>query len=336
MHVFELTRALIDIDSVTPNEGPIGDYLYEYVRPLAEKYDGKIEKMPVAEGRNNVYATWGSPKIVFSTHMDTVPPFIASSEDDEHIWGRGASDTHGIAASMLKAVEALLRRRRARPRRALRRRRGSRRYRRRDRQSKPTRRSLSHQRRAYRKPTRAGDQGRAPYRAPKPKARPAHSAYVELGESAIDKLLDNLESLRKIEWPVDAVLGESTLNIGTISGGEAANVIPDRATASIAIRVVSDLEELKKLALSAFDDRVRATVASESPAVHLKSLPGFETSIVKYATDIPKLTNWGQPLLIGPGTIHVAHTLEERVPKKQLLEAVDLYRKLFKQLRKTT
>ena len=335
MHVFELTRALIDIDSVTPNEGPIGDYLYEYVRPLAEKYDGHVERMPVAEGRDNVYATWGAPEIVFSTHMDTVPPFIASSEDDENIWGRGASDTHGIAASMLKAVEALL----AEGERGL----GvlfvvgeevdgigaetanenppAVRY---LINGEPTENQLG-----------LGTKGALRIEL-EAEGKAAHSAYVELGDSAIEKLLDNLESLRKIEWPVDEVLGASTLNIGTISGGEAGNVIPDRAAASIVIRVVSDLEELKKLALSAFDDRVRVVIGSECPAVHLKSLPGFETSIVKYATDIPKLTNWGQPLLIGPGTIHVAHTLEERVPKKQLLEAVDLYRKLFKQLQTTT
>ena len=335
MHVFELTRALIDIDSVTPNEGPIGDYLYEYVRRPAEKYDGQIEKMPVAEGRNNVYAAWGAPEIVFSTHMDTVPPFIASSEDDENIWGRGAADTHGIAASMLKAVEALL----AEGERDLgvlfvvgeevdgigaetaNRNPPDVRY---LINGEPTENRLG-----------LGTKGALRIEL-EAEGKAAHSAYVELGESAIDKLLDNLESLRKIEWPVDEILGPGTLNIGTISGGEAANVIPDRAGASIVIRVVSDLEQLKELAFSAFDDRVRATVASECPAVHLKSLPGFETSIVKYATDIPKLTNWGRPLLIGPGTIHVAHTLEERVPKKQLLEAVDLYRKLFKQLRTTT
>ena len=334
MNVFELTRALIDIDSVTPNEGPIGDYLYEYVRPLAETYDGHIEKMPVAAGRNNVYAAWGRPDVVFSTHMDTVPPFIASSEDDEHIWGRGAVDTHGVAAAMLKAVEASLaagerglgvlfvvgeevdgvgaetaNRNPPEVRYLI--------------NGEPTENRLA-----------LGSKGvlRIELEAA---GKAAHSAYVELGESAIDKLLDNLQSLRKVEWPVDEILGPGTLNIGTISGGEAANVIPDRASASIVIRVVSDLEECKKLALSAVDNRVRAVIGSECPAVHLKSLPGFPTSIVKYATDVPKLTNWGQPLLIGPGTIHVAHTLEERIPKKQLLDAVDLYRKLFQQLQTT-
>ena len=335
MDVFELTRALIDIDSITPNEGPIGNYLYEYVLPLAEKYDGHVEKIPVVEGRNNVYAVWGNPEIVFSTHMDTVPPFIASSEDAEYIWGRGAADTHGIAASMLKAIESLLAT-------------GERnlgllfvvgeevdgigaevanmnppavRY---LINGEPTENHLG-----------LGTKGalRIELQA---RGKSAHSAYVELGESAIEKLLDNLDALRKVVWPEDHILGPSTLNIGTISGGVAGNVIPDRAEATIVIRVVSDLDELKKLVRSVLDDRVVVTFVSECPAVHLRSLPGFEASIVKYATDIPKLTNWGEPLLVGPGTIHVAHTLEERVAKKQLLEAVELYRKLFKELQVTT
>ena len=333
MDVFELARALIDIDSVTPNEERIGDYLYRYVHPLAEKYDGRIERMFVAEGRNNVYAFWGQPEIVFSTHMDTVPPFISSSEDDEYIWGRGAADTHGIAASMLKAIETLLiagernfgvlfvvgeevdgigaetanRASPAEVRYLI--------------NGEPTENQLG-----------LGTKGalRIELRAT---GKAAHSAYIELGESAIEKLLDNLDALRKVTLPEDEILGPSTLNIGTISGGVAANVIPDYAEASITIRIVSDLDEFKKLILASFDDRVDVTIASECPAVHLKSLPGFKTSIVKYATDIPKLTNWGEPLLIGPGTIHVAHTLKERVEKKQLLEAIGIYCELFKELK---
>jgi acetylornithine deacetylase len=162
----------------------------------------------------------------------------------------------------------------------------------------------------------------------------AHSAYEELGDSAINKLLDNLQALRNVKLPEDPVLGPSTSSIGKISGGRAANVIPDYAQASVMLRVVADIEDLKKVVLSAFDDRVQVSMPVQTPRVLLKSVPGFETSIVKYTTDIPKLTNWGQPLLLGPGSIEVAHTAEERVPKKQLLEAVELYRKLVKQLQK--
>ena len=332
MHVFELTRALIDIESVTPNEFEIGNFLYDYLRPLAENYDGLVERSEVEPQRNNVFARWGDPEIVFSTHMDTVPPFIPSKEDGEFIWGRGACDTHGIAASMIKAVEALLEEgvrdlgillvvgeevdgvgamhsnRSASGSKYLI-------------NGEPTENKLA-----------LGSKGalRLDLEA---EGKMAHSAYAELGDSAIDKLLDNLESLRRIEWPVDPVLGPGTCSIGTIEGGRAANVISDHAAAAVAIRVVSDLDDTKKLALGALDDQVKVKIKTETPALHLKALPGFETTIVKYTTDIPKLTNWGQPLLIGPGSIHHAHTEGERIPKKELVEAVGLYQKLVKQLR---
>ena len=334
MHLFELTRTLVDIDSVTPNEFEIGNYLHDCLRPLAGQYDGRIELMPVAPQRNNVYASWGEPNVVLSTHMDTVPPFIPSREDDERIWGRGACDTHGIGASMIKATEALLEE-------------GVRNLgllfvvgeevdgvgAMRANENPPGSRYLING-----EPTEnllgLGTKGvlRLELEA---SGRSVHSAYAELGDSAIDKLLDNLQALRQVHWPVHEILGDTTLNIGTISGGEAANVIPDHAAASVAIRVVSGLEDLKKLVFSTLDERVTVAIASEVPAVHLKSVPGFETTIVKYATDIPKLTRWGQPLLIGPGTIHVAHSVDEHVPKKQLLEAVELYKSLVKQLQAT-
>jgi acetylornithine deacetylase len=332
MNLFELTRAMIDIDSVTPNELAIGTFLYDYLRPLAEKHGGRIERSEVAPGRNNVFVAWGKPEVVFSTHMDTVPPFIRSREDEEHIWGRGACDTHGIAASMIKAIEALLEQgvsdlglllvigeeidglgamhaNQSPP--------GSKYLI----NGEPTENKLA-----------TGSKGslRLDIEAT---GRSAHSAYVELGDSAIDKLLDNLQALRTLELPVDEVLGPSTLNIGTISGGTAGNIIADRASASVVIRVVSDLDKLQRLVLGALDGRVQAHVATATPAIHLKSLPGFATEVVKYTTDIPKLTRWGVPLMLGPGSIHVAHTPEERIPKKQMLEAVELYQKLVKQLK---
>jgi len=336
MDAFALTRALIDIDSVTPNETAIGDWLYDYLRPLAENYDGSIEKQEVEPGRNNVWVWWGTPEVVFSTHMDTVPPHIPSSEDDEFIHGRGACDTHGLCSAMIKAVEALLEegvrdlglllvigeevdglgahfanQRAPEGVRYLV-------------NGEPTSNLLA-----------LGSKGtlRLDLTA---KGTAAHSAYPELGDSAIEKLLDNLNALREVEWPTHPVLGPSTMNIGTISGGPAANIIADHAEAAVVIRVVDDLEELKKLALSVLDDRVEVNLVTETPAIHMPAVEGFETSIVKYTTDIPKLTNWGQPLLLGPGTIHVAHKREERVPKKEITEAIELYQRLAKQLKKTT
>ncbi len=326
MHAFELTRALIDIESVTPNEREIGDFLFEHLYPLAERHGGKIERQEVEPGRNNVWARWGEPEVVFSTHMDTVPPFIPSREDDEFIWGRGACDTHGIAAAMINAVESLLedglqglgillvvgeevdgagaRHANSRPPRA--------RY---LINGEPTENLLA-----------LASKGTLGLRI-RASGRACHSAYPELGVSATDILLDRLNRLRAIDWPSDPLLGETTLNVGTLEAGPAANIVADYAVASVVIRVVADLAATKALAFSALDG-VDVEVFSYTPALRLHALEGFETSIVKYTTDIPKLTNWGRPLLVGPGSIHHAHTVDERIPKAQIVEAIDLYKRL--------
>src|SRR6185312_8644255 len=163
----------------------------------------------------------------------------------------------------------------------------------------------------------------------------AHSAYPELGESAIEKLLDALQEIRKIKLPVDPILGASTLNIGTIRGGRAPNVIPDEARAEIFIRLVCDSASTREAIRAAVGDKVELNDVLEIPAVHMKAVEGLPTIVVAYTTDIPAFNGaWGQPLLFGPGTIHVAHTLDERVPKQQLLEAVEIYQNMVIQLQR--
>ena len=331
MDAFELTRSLIDINSVTPNEHEIGEFLFECLEPMAEHHGGTIERQEVEPGRNNVWAHWGEPEVVFSTHMDTVPPFIPSREDSEFIWGRGACDTHGIAAAMIKAVEALLAKgvrglglllvvgeeidgagarhanRNAPPVRYLI-------------NGEPTENLLA-----------VASKGTLGFTV-RASGRACHSAYPELGRSATDLLLDRLNRLRAIDWPSDPVLGATTVNIGTLDAGPAPNIVADYAAAAVVIRVVSDIEALKALAMSALDG-VEVEFFSHTPALRLHRIEGFETSIVKYTTDIPKLTNWGRPLLIGPGSIHHAHTVEERIPKAQIQEAIGLYERLAMSLK---
>ena len=332
MHVFELTRALIDIPSVTPEEEHVGVYLHDYLARLCAAHHGHVETMEVEPNRRNVFASFGEPIVTLSTHMDTVPPFIASYEDDEFIWGRGACDTKGIIACMLVAAERLLadgvrnfgllfvvgeERNSAGAYFAAKTPRGSKFVI----NGEPTENHLA-----------LGSKGALRYELIA-RGKMAHSAYPELGESAIDKLLDALEAVRKIKLPADPVLGPSTLNIGTIRGGRAPNVIADEARAEIFIRLVCDSASTREAVAAAAGDKVELTDVLEIPALRLTAVPGLPTTVVAYTTDIPAFDGaWGQPLLLGPGTIHVAHTLDERVPKQQLLDAVEIYQKMVRQL----
>jgi acetylornithine deacetylase len=332
MNVFELTRALVDIESITGNEEQMGDVLFTHLSELATKYAGHAELMPVEPRRNNVLVCWGQPKVTLSTHIDTVPPFFPSREDENHIWGRGSCDTKGIIASMIFAVRDLLEaghtniallfvvgeeRNSAGALVAAKSPRGSKFLI----NGEPTENKLA-----------LGSKGALRLELVA-SGRMAHSAYPELGESAIEKLLDALHAARRVPLPVDNILGPSTLNIGTISGGRAPNVIPDHAQAELFIRLVDSGDATLEAMQQAVNGQVAVREALRIPAKLLGSLPGFETTVVSYTTDIPALGDaWGKPYLIGPGSIHVAHTIEERIPKAQILEAVQIYKRMVQQL----
>lgn len=328
MNLIALTRALIDIESVTGNERAVGDFLFEYLSRL-----GTVERMPVEGDRFNLFASWGEPEVVLSTHIDTVPPFFPSSEDDDFVHGRGACDTKGTLASMIKAIETLLSQGASGfglllvvgeetdslgAQVANRQPRGSRFLI----NGEPTENRLA-----------LGSKG-ALYLRIDASGRMAHSAYPELGESAIDGLLEALVRLRAVPLPADPVLGETTLNVGTISGGRASNVIADQARAEVLIRTVGDTGELRRAIREALVGL--QVMERETRAMRLGSLPGFATTAVKYTTDIPRLEAWGEPFLLGPGSIHLAHTPEERVPKRELEEAVGLYCEMVRRLQSRT
>jgi acetylornithine deacetylase len=263
--------------------------------------------------------------------MDTVPPFFPSREDETNIWGRGSCDTKGIIAAMIFAVRELLEagtrnlgmlfvvgeeRNSTGAFAAARDRRGSKFLI----NGEPTENRLA-----------IGSKGalRLEFMAT---GRMAHSAYPELGESAIDKLLDALDAVRRMPLPVDKILGASTINIGTISGGRAPNVIADQAQAEVFIRLVDD-GAATSLAVQKAVKGIEVQEVLLVPAVHLGTLPGFETSVVAFTTDIPAFgDSWGKPYLLGPGSIHVAHTSEERIPKNELMEAIQIYKRMAKQL----
>jgi len=330
MDAVTLTRQLIDIESITGNEANVGNYLYGELCRLGYQ----TARMPVEADRFNLFARSPEqphPAIVFSTHMDTVPPFIPSSEDADRIYGRGSCDAKGIIAAQLAAAERL----------------------RKDGiyvgllfVSGEERDSLGAQV-ANEQPSPGckflvngeptenhialASKGTLRVEVTA-RGRMAHSAYPELGDSAIDKLIPALTRLRAMPLPSDPEIGPCTLNIGLIEGGRAPNVIPDYAHADLSYRLIGSSAELRKQIVATAGDQVEVTFPLEIPFLRLRTVDGLPTMIAAYTTDIPKLTNWGEPLLLGPGSIHVAHTDAEYIEKQQLHEAIDLYCTVAKQL----
>ena len=329
MDLFSFTRRLVDMESITGNENRVGEFLVTELTRLGYR----AEKMPVEGDRFNVWATApqeARPKIVFSTHMDTVPPFIPSKEDSERIWGRGSCDAKGIIAAQIGAAEHL---------------RGQGLHvgllflvgEEKDSQGAQV---ANQQPRGSRflvngEPTenRLGLASKGTLRAElTARGRMAHSAYPELGESAIDKLLIALTRLRAMPLPADPQIGPCTLNIGMIEGGRAPNVIPDFARAHLLYRLIAPADDLRRQILAAVGDLAEVNFVLEIPFMRLRTLDGLPTMIAAFTTDIPALTRWGEPLLVGPGSIHVAHTEHEHIEKAQLTAAVDLYCTIAKRL----
>ena len=332
MNLFELTRALVDIESTTHHEQTVADFVFSRLSALVARFRGHLERISAAPGRDNLFASWGEPVVTLSTHMDTVPPFFPSREDADFIWGRGSCDAKGILAAMLGAAEKLLaadarnfgllfvvgeERDSVGAKAAARARRGSRFLI----NGEPTENRLA-----------LGSKGALRYELIA-RGKLAHSAYPELGHSAIHTLLDVLQEIRRLPLPEDSLLGPSTLNVGTISGGRAPNVVADEARAEIMFRIVGDPAVLRAGVSTAAEGRLEAREVLFTPALRLSELDGLPATVVAFTTDIPFFEGaWGEPYLIGPGSIHFAHTSEERIPKKELQEAVEIYARMVSQL----
>jgi acetylornithine deacetylase len=330
MDLFELTRQLIDIPSVTGGEAQLAGFLASYLQELGYE----VELQAVIGDRVNVIAKTGAaPEVVFSTHLDTVPPHIMSSEDAENIYGRGACDAKGIIAAQIFAAQQL---------------RGNGldqigllftvdeemasagavvanehplangcRY---LINGEPTDNLLA-----------SGTKGSLRFTLTT-RGRAAHSAYPENGDSAIEKLLDVLQALRSCEWPREETFGETTCNIGVISGGTKPNVVPDAAMAEVQMRLVTSVAPIKQMIKSVVADRAEIKYSSEHGPVKLMAVDDLDQTVVRFTTDIPYLTHWGRPLLLGPGSILDAHTDHEKVSKQELSRAVSLYVSLATQL----
>jgi acetylornithine deacetylase len=329
MDVVALTRQLVDIESISGNEAAVGDFLH---RELSKR-GFQADRMPVEGERFNVYATASgkaTPAIVFSTHMDTVPPFIRSSEDGKRIYGRGSCDAKGIIAAQTAAAERL----RSEGIHAgllflVGEERDSLGAKIANRQSPGCKFLVNGEPTENKIAVASKGALRVEIIA---EGRMAHSAYPELGESAIDKLLEALNRVRGLKLPVVEGIGPCTLNIGVIEGGRAPNVIPDRAKAQLLYRLVGPSDQLRREIVDAVGNLAKAEFVLEIPFIRLRTLDGLPTMVASFTTDVPALSNWGQPLLVGPGSIRVAHTEGEYVEKKQLDEAVGLYCLIAKRL----
>jgi len=326
----ELARRLIDIPSVSGDEEEVAGVLAIHLQGLG--YDVDVHE--AAPGRPGIFAHSDAPaRLVFCTHLDTVPPFFPSSEDDGYLYGRGACDAKGIIAAQVTAAERLRAQGiqdigllfvpdeekgslGARAANAL-----------------PAARQCRYV--IVGEPTEnrlaIGSKGslRVTLRA---EGTSGHSAYPERGRSAIHTLLDVLRDVRAIAWPRDGYFGDTTCNVGILGGGVEANIIAPEAHADLHIRLVTDDAPIRELLERTVDGRVRIEYLSHTPAVRLKSVPGFEHCVVGFTTDIPHLSNWGIPLLLGPGSIHDAHTARERIAHRELERGIELYTQLGRTL----
>ncbi len=321
---FELTRALVALETPTGSEGPATDLLEHALRRAGYR----AVRQRVSPGRDNLLAFREPPALVFSTHVDCVPPYVPLAEDDEAIHGRGSCDAKGLAAAMVAAAERLAERGERRigllflvgeengsdgalaaadlePRgRFLV-------------NGEPTENRLS-----------VGQKGslRVDLRAT---GRAAHSAYPDEGQSAVAALLDTIERIRRMPLPHDSLLGPSTLNVGLINGGVAPNVLAPDASAQILIRTVEPTAPLKAAVRALAGPGVAIDFPVELPSHKSGAAPaGWETIVVSYASDLPFLAPWGEGYQLGPGTIRVAHTDREHIRKAELLRGIDLYVRL--------
>jgi acetylornithine deacetylase len=326
--LFELTKTLINIPSVTGLEGEIADFLCSYLKN--QGFD--LQEQEIEEERRNILATAGSrPRVILCTHMDTVPEYFAASEDADYIYGRGACDAKGIMASMIWAAQDLKK----------------------DGLTEvgilfvvgeetnsigakmanslnigsdfiivgePTENKLG-----------IGHKGIITLKMTA-RGKAAHSAYPSSGESAIEKLLDSLQRIRTLDFGEDPVMGKAVLNIGTIEGGAAPNVVANHASAEVCIRSAHPSEQILNKVKAVVNQKVEIDILTQSEAQRLFTVPDLEHVVLPYGTDIPHLKNFGKPLLLGPGSFLVAHTENEKIEKRQLLEAVKIYENLVKKL----
>jgi acetylornithine deacetylase len=325
--VVSLAAELLSIQSTTGSEGTAVDFVSRWL--VGRGWNVTLQE--VSRGRANVWASRSGGGVTFSTHLDTVPPYVPPRLEGSKLYGRGSSDAKGIAAAMLVAADRLVGagEKRIELLFVVGEEKGSDGARAANNLGTKSRFLINGEPTESKLASGAKGSLRATIRI---RGREAHSAYPHLGRSAIEPMLELLPTLRKLPLPSDPVLGETSVNIGTIKGGTEANVIPAHAEAEIMFRLVSDVEPIKKMVLDWAKGHADVEFGSHIPAQRFATVPGFDTEPVAYTSDIPLLSNWGEPFLFGPGSIHVAHTPDEFIDVDELRASVDGYERLAKTL----
>ncbi len=327
MSPFELTKRLMSIPSVTGNEGEVGRFLASFL----DSAGYRVETQPVSGDRSNVLAFEGNPDIVFCTHIDTVPPELPVSEDEKSLYGRGACDTKGIIAAMLEAGKRLRRdgisnfaylfvvgeETGGDGAKAANTREWGSRY---VIVGEPTENKLAR----AQKGTLLADL--------KVVGKAAHSGYPSMGVAATDPLIHVLADCIGADWGVDPTLGDGTFNAGVLRAGERANILAAEATASVMVRTVEDKEAAERRFRSVVAGRAEIDIRSAADPQFMHVEKGFAETVVSFGSDVPYLGNLGKAILVGPGSILDAHTVNEKIDRQDLLDGIDLYDRLVRQL----
>jgi acetylornithine deacetylase len=326
--VVSLAAELLAIPSLSGDEKAVVDFVSKWL--VTRGWNVTVQE--VSKGRGNVWASKSGGGVAFSTHLDTVPPHIPPRLSKDKLYGRGACDAKGIAAAMMVAAERLVQSGENRVDLLLvvGEEQGSDGARAANNLSPKSRFLVNGEPTESKLASGAKGSLRATIRT---RGREAHSAYAHLGESAIEPLLRLLPTVHDLPLPSDPVLGQTTVNIGTIRGGTGANIVPSHAESEMMIRLVGDVKPMKKMIQDwAKKGKAEVEFGSNIPAQKFHIVDGFEVAPVAYTSDIPLLSRWGTPLLFGPGSIHVAHTPDEYIDINELRAAVDSYERIARQL----
>ena len=325
--VVALAAELLAIPSSTGDERAVVDFVARWL--IARGWNVHVQE--VSKGRGNVWASRAGGGVTMSTHVDTVPPYIPPRLDGDHLYGRGSCDAKGIAAAMMAAADRLATSGEQRVDLLLvvGEEKGSDGARAANRLTPTSRFLINGEPTESKLASGAKGSQRVMVRT---RGRAAHSAYPHLGQSAIEPLLALLPTVHQLDMPSDPVLGKTTVNIGVVRGGTEANIIPENAEAELMFRLVGDVAPLRKALEKWAKGKAELEYGSFIPAQHFHVIPGFETVPVAYTSDIPLLDRWGTPLLFGPGSIHVAHTVDEHIPVSELRAAVDAYELIVRTL----